>query len=344
MNRKRIAAIAFTYTGAVIGAGFSSGQEIWRFFASHGFYGLYGIILSILFFIILASFLFRLGKKLGVNSYHQLFYDHIPVTLSFFFDLTYSFFLFGSVAVMLAGIGTIFQELFSIEYLTGLLVALVFILAVLYLKIEGIFTVNTFMIPILTIITIGTVIIYLPEFNINFFRNIMYPGIQKNWLLDSILYSSYNLTISVAVMTGVLYKEDERDIFKGGIWGGLLLVILNTIIFIGLLGAFHSKPAEEIPMLFLAKKGGRGWYLAYVLALFIAMISTAITNFFAFNQRITSLFKIDYVRGLLITSILIIPLACSGFSTLVGKLYPVYGYLGLVIITYYIYLWIKEIW
>lgn len=43
--------VAATYVGAVMGAGFASGQEIQQFFARFGYWGLVGVVLS--------SFLFR---------------------------------------------------------------------------------------------------------------------------------------------------------------------------------------------------------------------------------------------------------------------------------------------
>ncbi|MFW6264768.1 MAG: hypothetical protein ACOC3B_01535, partial [Bacillota bacterium] len=63
MNRKRVVGLAFTYVGAVVGAGFSSGREIWRFFARHSLSGLYAIAIVAVFFIVLAPLFFKMGKK-----------------------------------------------------------------------------------------------------------------------------------------------------------------------------------------------------------------------------------------------------------------------------------------
>ncbi|WP_281182404.1 hypothetical protein [Lacicoccus qingdaonensis] len=37
--------IAFAYTGVVVGAGFSTGQEILQFFTNHGLYSYLGILI-----------------------------------------------------------------------------------------------------------------------------------------------------------------------------------------------------------------------------------------------------------------------------------------------------------
>jgi uncharacterized membrane protein YkvI len=342
MGKRRAMGIAFTYVGAVVGAGFSSGQEIWRFFARHQTKGILAVFCVGLFFCILAPFLFRLSKILGINSYHNFFYRYFPCPLPVFFDIVYSTFLVGSTAVMLAGAGTVFKELLGLPHFTGVLVTLVFVLATLYMNSDGILAVNSFLIPILIGITILTVSIYL--FNIRTivcFQEITFNSTQ-GWLKDAILYGSYNLAMAIATLSGIFSREEEGNLFWGGFWGGIILFILNLLIYLGLMAAFHSTPREEIPLLFIARSIGQGIYLAYIIALYFAMVSTAIANYYAFNKRLITLVPVNYETGLLISVVFLLPFMGSGFSTLVGKLYPLFGYLGIFIICAYLVVLIKQ--
>ena len=339
MLTKRGIGIALTYVGAVIGAGFSSGQEIWRFFGRHQAYGILAILITGLFFFGLAPFLFRLSKDLAISNYHQYFYSFLPLPFPVCFDLIYSFFLMGSVSVMLAGSGEIFKDLLGMPYWLGVILTLFIILSVLYLRVEGVITVNSFLVPALIIITMITIYKYIQGIDPALIKNILqFKGERKEWLLDAVLYGSYNLIISLAVMTEVVSREKKGDITQGGILGGVLLLILVFIIYLGLLTAFDRSPQHEIPVLSLARQGGKAVYLAYIVALYFAMLSTALANFYAFSRRIVTLFKIKYEFALLITPILILPLVKFGFSSLVDRLYPSFGYLGIIFIIYFLIL------
>ncbi|ACL71090.1 YkvI family membrane protein [Halothermothrix orenii] len=334
--------IALTYIGAVVGAGFSSGQEIWHFFGRHGLNGLQGIFISALFFCILGPVYFRFNSELGVKSYHDFLYRYFPYPVAVLIDFIYIFFLIGSISVMLAGSGTLFNEVVGLSYRTGIMTTLVFILATLYLKVEGVLTVNSYLIPVLIVITVLTVVLFLPEFSINFYFQELKGSLEgNNWFTDSVLYGSYNLSIAMAVITGIGRKEDKKTLMSGGIIGGIILLILNLLIFLGVAAAFHSPPSGEIPMLFLAAQRGKVLYIGYIVGLYFAMVSTAIGNYYALNHRLISLFNLKYAIGLLIISIMILPLTRSGFAGLVEKLYPAFGYLGFIILTGYLFTLIR---
>ncbi|MTI61897.1 MAG: hypothetical protein FH762_18285 [Firmicutes bacterium] len=337
-----IIGIAFIYVGAVVGAGFSSGQEIWKFFACHRIHGLYGIGLAGVFFTGLVPRFFVLGKKIGAKSYQDFFYGFLPPLIAVVFDIIYSCFLVGSVSVMMAGGGTVFKDFLGLSYYFGLFISITFVYLTLYLKTEGIFTVNNILIPGLTIITILTITSFFRTQKIDIFDGFL-PLKIKGWqpIIDGLIYGAYNTVMAVAVMTGLVAKKDDKLIILGGITGGGILFFLCIILFAALLTAFKTVPQEEIPMFFIAGRVSNKMYLAYIVALYFAMISTGIANLYAFNRRITSLLSISYETGLFITLFIIVPFAWSGFGNLVGRLYPIFGYLSLFIILYYIILLFK---
>lgn len=345
MDRKRVVGLAFTYVGAVVGAGFSSGREIWRFFARHSLSGIYAIVITAVFFIILAPLFFRLGKKCEIESYQLFFYRYLPNPLSYIFDFIYSCFLIGSVSVMLAGSGMVFQNLLGLPYIIGVIITIVFVLITLVLNHEGILTVNSILIPALIIITIVTVISFLISHSPSFLEGHV-EGIFElstvDWFLDALLYGSYNLVMAIAVMTNILYKEKGENITAAGILGGVILIILLLIIFIGLISAYPQITRVEMPILYLAVRVSKWIYLLYILALYFAMVTTAIANYYAFTMRFISLVKIKYNTGLILGLLFILPLMPSGFAKLVDMLYPVFGCLGMLIIFFYLILLFKN--
>ncbi|MEW6065637.1 MAG: hypothetical protein AB1538_10810, partial [Bacillota bacterium] len=61
-----------TYVGAVIGAGFASGQEILQFFILFGYQGLLGVLVATVLFAYLGAVVLYLSVKLRSGSYQEL--------------------------------------------------------------------------------------------------------------------------------------------------------------------------------------------------------------------------------------------------------------------------------
>ncbi|NLJ83892.1 MAG: hypothetical protein GX336_03160 [Halanaerobiaceae bacterium] len=350
MKFRRTLALAFVYIGSVIGAGFLSGQEIWRFIARHGRTGLFSIALIAVFFIILAPLLYKAARQAGIENYQDFFYRYLPGPFPYIFDLFYSLFLLGSVSVMLAGAGTLFNRLLGLPYSLGVVLTITFLLFTLILKNEGIMTVNSILIPVLILLTIYMLLSFLNrEFSLsNLISVFLLPGNlfpAAEWIKDGLYYGAYNLAMALAVMTGIVHSEEEEVIFTGGVIGGSLITLLLFLIYLALLAAFPQAvqvASVEMPLLSLAEKMGSFLYLGYILVLYFAIITTAIANYYAFTRRFSLLLGFRYEFALLLGLLLILPLLPSGFSALVDRLYPLFGSLALIIIFIYMYIFLKE--
>jgi len=64
----------------------------------------------------------------------------------------------------------------------------------------------------------------------------------------------------------------------------------------------------------------------------MGILTTAIANAYGFAQRFSSLTGIAYGPCLALCMTLAIPVSSHSFSDLVGKIYPIFGILGVVII------------
>ncbi|MGC7880148.1 hypothetical protein ACP3TI_13005, partial [Desulforudis sp. 1190] len=65
--------VAALFVGAVIGAGFASGQEILQFFGVHGRWGLYGALLTIAAFAGLGVKVQVTAVRLQAQNYREVF-------------------------------------------------------------------------------------------------------------------------------------------------------------------------------------------------------------------------------------------------------------------------------
>lgn len=342
MDYKNIIGLAFTYTGAVIGAGFFSGSEIWRFFGRNGGYGFFGIFISGIFFVLLATLFLERLVELSPKNYHMLFYTKSNL-FGIFFDFIYSFFLWCSCVVMFTGMLTIVHSYSNFDLAADMLIIFFIIFTILYFKLNGIFNLNIFIIPLLVVIAITTVILFIPDYSIDFLQKVLFKDnsgdsfLKLRGVIDASLYGSYNLALVLGVMVGMINNMQKKEVILSTVIGGFILVILNLLIFIGLKISFYQTPEEEMPMLFLARKNGYISYFSYIIGLFFAMLSTMLANCYTLIKRLEE-FKISYSLTLFIVLVTIFPLTKLGFSRLVSLLYPISGFFGLLLLTYLAYL------
>jgi uncharacterized membrane protein YkvI len=86
-------------------------------------------------------------------------------------------------------------------------------------------------------------------------------------------------------------------------------------------------------MLYVARNLSVSAKYIYTAVLSIGILTTAIANTYGVSQRIASFSKLNYRLCLFIVTTLALPLALQSFSTLVSRIYPLFGLLGLVLIT-----------
>jgi len=60
------------YLGAVVGAGFASGQEILQFFVEYGTYGIWGVGLALFLFALCGSLLMYVVHRESIHNYQEM--------------------------------------------------------------------------------------------------------------------------------------------------------------------------------------------------------------------------------------------------------------------------------
>lgn len=337
MSKRRISLlmickIAFTYVGAVIGAGFASGQEIFQFFTQYGLAGFFGMIIAGIFFSFGGIIILQLAAKLKVANYYQIFYKLLGKKIGFVIDLVYILLILGSISVMLAGSGTIFQETLGVRYAVGVIITLAVVIVIIFTGMRGIMIFNTVLIPILVIVIALTSLIHFEEIIPRLIEKIEVSSIMP-WYISAIFYVSFNIFLSMALLTIIGAEIKERHTLRiGGALGGILLTIILILMGSVMYSYYGLVRDAEMPMLIIAGFSGKILYRAYLLSLWFAMITTAIAHVYSFIQRIIPLFKLSFYNSVMLTIVVVLPLTKFGFANLVKFLYPIYGIVAMSIL------------
>lgn len=331
MKWKMAFQVAATYVGAVMGAGFASGQEIQQFFANFGYYGLVGILMSASLFAVLGWIMIDLQGKWKVSTYSDFFRRLLGIKWGPRVDLLVSFLLLVGMIAMMSGAGALFNQYLGLSSWVGILFTAAIIFLSLWFRGEGVLWINTVLIPLKFVFCLGIALLAILWGSQGDGEGIVISvnPLMKNWVFSAILYVSFNITLALVVFAS-LGKEVQKPGAKfGALMGGVALGLFAGVIG-GALLRFPEVKSLEIPMVAVAGKLGNWPAFFYVVVLWFAMITAAIGNSFSLVTRIVNTGKTDYRLASLGLLLVAFPLAGIKFSLIVKIVYPVFGYLGLI--------------
>ena len=333
--------IVLVIIGALIGAGFASGQEIYLFFYRYGFNGILGILLCSIVIGLIIYKVFKLVIKYNINSYKE-FLDKILLVekckknclnISYIMNIIVNSFLLMSFFIMISGFGAFFKQEMNISSFvaSGILALICFI--VFMKDIKGVAKASSIVVPVLIlfVIIIGIENLGLIELN-DIGKNVVpiKGNLINNWFVQNIIYASYNIILLIPVLVTLKkYIKDEKQITIISILSGIILFILAVIIYLLLINIDVSFNTLEMPAVYAISNFGIVLKRIYGIVILLSIFTTAISIGMSFLENIVKNKKSfpQYAGIMCITATLI---SNIGFSNLVNLLFPVFGYLGLI--------------
>jgi len=340
MQWKTMFQVAATYVGAVMGAGFASGQEIQQFYARFGYWGLVGIALSTFLFSLLGWGMLDLQERWKISSYPEFFAYLLGHRFGRWADGLVSVLLFVGMLAMISGSGALFYEYFGFSRWLGIFLTVSVIALALWFRGEGVLWINSVLIPLKFIFCLGiaTAAIFLASTGDGEGFAILPHPIIKHWALSAILYVSFNLTLAMVVFASLGQVVQRAGARMGAVLGGVALGLFAFVIGAALL-RFPDIWGLEIPMVAVAGKLGDWPAFFYVVVLWLAMITAAVGNGFSLVSRVVDTGKLSYTKATAILLLLLLPVAGVKFSQIVQLVYPLFGYIGLVFLPTILYFW-----
>lgn len=325
--------LEFIIIGAIIGAGFASGKEIYIFFYKYGMEGFLGIILCSLLIGILLYKILKLIIEYKIKNYD----DFLRVIfknkfLKYSNKILMNIFLLISFFIMIAGFGAYLNQEYEFNYIIGASILSIICFFVFLKGADGVDKVSNVLVPILIVFII---IIGANNFkNINEFKNILNiqntnSNLYNNWITQSIIYSSYNLILLIPLLVNYYNKLNRKNIIRISIVTGIAIFILLNSIFWILSIAKSNIITIEMPAIYIIGREYSGLKRIYGIVILLSIITTAISEGLGFIEA-QKVNKKDLWRISLIICFFGVLVSKMGFSTLVRILYPTIGFLGLI--------------
>ncbi|NLN07674.1 MAG: hypothetical protein GX167_08660 [Firmicutes bacterium] len=341
--------IAATYIGTVVGAGFATGQEIFQFFSKFGCPGLAGMFAATVLFIAFGYMIMETGRRLHARSHFEIIHYACGPLLGAALDYIITFFLFGALSVMIAGTGALFAQHLHLPAVLGNGVMAAITAITVLSGIHGVINSISFVVPFLLAAVFLTGIFAMLQVPPNLFAAVPLGsggGLVTNWLLAAVLYVSYNILLSLAVLGPLGANVRKKNtLLMGAFWGGLGLGAGGIMIYLALSGHLADLGGVELPMVYLAAKISFPCQIIYMVVLVAEVYTTAVGSLYGFVARITkNRHPASKTAATLWTAAAAFCAGRAGFANLVGFLYPVIGYSGIILLAGLadIYLWRKK--
>lgn len=325
----RILKIAAIFAGAVLGAGFASGQEIWAFFTRFGEVSLVGVIISGLLIMFFGGEICSGAFKRGSTDYISYLKSLFITPLAKIVYIITQLFLVMSFAIMISGSGELLNEQFAISKILGELFTILICFWCFYNNVSGLAKLNLILTPIMSagIIITSVISIFKAEevfFNLN--------SLKDNYLISATLYVSYNILSSAAVLAvSSKIAKNKREAYLGGVFGGGVLLVIMLVCSLCLIKSESIVKGAAFPMLEAAKRAGSIFGYIYPPVIYMAMITTAVSSGFCVLE-VLKRFKMDNKVASFVLCTAIIPLSMIEFSSLIKNCYALFGFLGFLLI------------
>ena len=326
--------IIFIYIGLIIGAGFASGREICEYFNFCSNTDYTGIAVASLLFIFICYAVLKKSMKYKLYNIS----DYVKHTFSFskIFQYFFLFLIFADLTagliVMLSSWGEIMNSIFDIPKLAGSLLLALLCFGVFIFDIKGIAAINIILVPVIVItITVICLFSILTKISSPAFNSLnMFMGFNRNMLLMSICYVSYNTLTAASVLSPLAKSISSRKtILIGSVTAGAVIGLLIYLVWMAVGLNFNTLWYESFPMKKLAGMINDNLEQIYSLCLLFSIFTTAVAE----GYGLLSYFKINTVLKRATLSIILfailMPFSMINFAYLVKNLYFIMGFLGM---------------
>ncbi len=348
--RKPLGSLAVLYISGFVGAGYSSGQEVFQFFASHGKNGLVPIILFPLLLTVLSLiFLWTARRKHSVR-YEEIISPVASPLVKAGIDIVISVFIVIAVVSSVAAIGSILQRLTGLPSFVGNLLAVGLAAGLLLLgsiqkaasMLKPFLLLFLVCVCLICVYTLATVKPAVPAFAPTGGSPISLSGGPLFWLA---LYISYNLLVIIGVLSPV-----SRDIPMGkslAVLGTLCPLLISATIalqYFALIRLFPEGNAAEMPLIYAASLISPVFSGVYQVLMLAAAVCTVVSCFNSTIDRVGRITLLQRLpRSALIATTAFLLFLCSliGFSNVIRYVYPTIGFLGFFVLALLIISYIK---
>ena len=348
--------IAGAYVAWVMGSGFATGQEILQFFTSYGYKSFILLAINLIGFLLIGPIILRAGRDhkgieptlpdtgepnpdydpKGVDGFNHFNYfcgRKIGACYTWFLPVA----LFAGMIILISGSGATLSEYYGINHYVGALIMAALAYIAYVVGFQRFVKVVSFIGPTIIFFTlfVGVVTLVrdfdgLSQVN-NFTTEMSAKQPVPWWWLSGLLYISYNLNggskyYTALGMTGVT----RREAYWGAMLGTVALMISILLMNSAMLTDIGNTAVLDVPTLYLTRKISYGLGAVFSIILIMGIFSSCSAMLWTISETfvVQGTRKSRIFAGCVTIAAFLIGLL--PFAQLVGVVYTILGYVGLI--------------
>ena len=245
------------------------------------------------------------------------------------FNTIINIFILITFYIMIAGFGAYFEQQFEIYSLVGSSILAITCYFVFLKNVSGLIKVSQYIVPFLiaSLFIIGINIIDLK--NIFEVSNYVSNNTSWKWILNSVLYGSYNTILLIPVLITIIkFANKKKSQYIISILTAIFIIVLSLIVYFILTRVDVNIGNLEMPAVYVASQISPIFKYIYGFIILSSILTTSISLGTSLLENIAHNNK-KYKQYAILICISSIVVSNIGFSHLVNLLYPIFGYIGL---------------
>lgn len=328
----------FIFAGCFLGAGYLSGNELMQFFGDFGIKGILGLLLSISLIGVFGIMILFIAKRTNTEKFEDIVFPHSSKILASVFGALQAVLVFAVIVIMVAGAA---QLVFDAFHVSTAVTAALFCAVIALVSCAGFGGVSKFFSFLVPTIAACAVIAALILVSKNSFPTI--PGdkdlyvnaLLGNWFFAAVTYVSYSIFSSVGMIAPLIHRQkNSRTYVYGTVFGTALLIAIALSILVSVF-AVQGSENTQIPMFSAIIGISKIFAYFYAVLLFGGMFGTALTSMVSLSNYARlkfNLSKIKTIIAVIIFSTAAYIASLFGFDKLIGTVYPLFGYFGILVL------------
>jgi uncharacterized membrane protein YkvI len=351
MDYKKVFTFAGAFIAYLIGSGFATGQEVLQYFTSYGYWGIAGVLVTLLLLMYVGYSFITVGQREQFERGSDIYKYYCGNILGNFYDYFSIVFIYLSFIVMVAGAGATLNQHYGQPVVVGGTIMTIIVTLVVLMGLNKIVDIIGKIGPIIVFmsIAVGAITLFMNFGHIGeASRSIPDMNIMQassNWFMAATSYVGFCMLWLASFLASMgVTADSKKQAGMGAIIGATLFSIAVGVVAMGLLSVIELVGKSEIPMLIMS--GNISPFLATVFSIIVycGIFTTAVPLLWSASSRFTE----DKSKNF---KILTIVLAVVGlivgvklpFSKLVNVVYVLNGYVGAALLVIMIVKDIKKI-
>lgn len=336
MRKINFLSLGFIFAGCFLGAGFLSGNELKQFFGNFGWLGILGCIISVATICAFGFMIISISKHKNSEKLEDIILPFSSPIIGNLLAILQTVLVFAIIVIMTSGAATLLQQIIGIDRTVAALIFSVILAVVTMLGISGISAFFSVLVPLIAVFSLGISIFVCVK---NGFPDIAVGAPDETnpllsyWLLASISYLSYSVFSSVGIISPLAKNINKKSTtVLGSILGGVILFLIASAILLSVF-SLSQNSLGELPMLNVAFSINKVLGIIYAVLLLGGMFGAALTSMMSISNYVkVKCSKLKLLPIVVVLSMLNFLGSLFGFGDLIGTVYPLFGYLGLIVL------------